>query len=384
MSENKHDILICMNIGIDARFWNETGVGRYTRNLVTELQLIDNKNTYILFSISKNISGIQKSLHNKNFSVKKADMRWHTIREQIAFPKLLEKESLDLIHFPYFSVPILYNKPYVITIHDLILHHFPTGEASTLPSPIYKLKHAAYKMIIEKAAKNAQKIIAVSDATKREIIDHLHVPENKIVVIYEGIDQGLIATAKSSSSKSNYILHVGNMYPHKNMDRVLDALEICQKKKIDIQLIIVGREDFFYQRFHSKVLNRNLEKAVVFKGEVSDSVLANLYQSCLATIVPSLMEGFGLPALEAMANRCLVLCSQIPSLIEVCGDAPLYFEPLDAQSIASQIENALTITNERRKAKVEIGYNRSKKFSWSEMGKDTHKVYESCASLRQS
>lgn len=374
-----------MNIGIDARFWNETGVGRYTRNLIKELQKIDNKNTYTLFSTSKNISSIQKVLNNTNFTIKKADIRWHTINEQVSLPRILEKENLDLMHFPYFSVPIFYKLPYVITIHDLILHHFPTGEASTLPLPIYHLKHAGYKLIIEKAAKNAEKIIAVSNATKNEIIDHLFIPEEKIVVIHEGVDTKLqTKDIKDREGKTNHLLHVGNLYPHKNMNRLLDALRICVEKKLDIKLVIVGRKDYFYQKFYEKVRQGGLDDYVVFKGEVSDEELANLYQTSLATIIPSLMEGFGLPALEAMNNNCLVLVSNIPSLKEVCADAAIYFEPLDSSDIAKKIEQLLSLPVGERNEKLRIGYNRTKLFSWEKMGRETLNVYESCLSLRQS
>lgn len=372
-----------MNIGIDARFWNETGVGRYTRNLISELQKIDSKNSYTLYSISKNIPSIQKEVTSSNFTIKKADIKWHTLGEQISFPKILEKDKLNLVHFPYFSVPIFYKLPYVITIHDLILHHFPTGEASTLPLPIYQLKHAAYKTVIEKAAQKAEKIIAVSKATKNEIIDHLHIKEEKITVIHEGFDKSLSLNTEGKKSK-NTLLHVGNLYPHKNMERVLDALQILINKNIDVRLTIVGRKDFFYQKFVKKVNSQGLGSVVDFKGEVSDKELQHLYITSTATIVPSLMEGFGLPALEAMANRCLVLASNIPSLKEVGGEAPIYFESLDSADIAQKISNALTITEQDVKRRTEIGYNRAQLFSWAKMGEETLKVYESCASIRQS
>jgi glycosyltransferase involved in cell wall biosynthesis len=372
-----------MHIGIDARFWNETGVGRYTRNLISQLQHLDTKNTYTLYTISKNVPSLKKELTNPNFYIKTADIKWHTIKEQVEFPKILQKDRLDLVHFPYFSVPIFYNRPYVITIHDLILHHFPTGEASTLPLPIYRIKHAAYMTIIQKAAQNAKKVIAVSKATKEEIIDHLKIPAEKVDVIYEGVDKSLTVD-KIHSKKSNDILHVGNLYPHKNMDRLLAAMQILVEKKIDMRLLIVGRKDYFYKKFSDKVKANGLDDLIIFKGEVSDKELSELYQSVAATIVPSLMEGFGLPALEAMANRCLILSSDIPSLKEVCKDAAIYFEPLDAKDIAQKITDTLEMSESDKKKKTEVGYNRAQQFTWEKMGNETRKVYESCVGIRQS
>lgn len=372
-----------MKIGIDARFWNETGVGRYTRNLVSELQRIDKKNSYTLFVLRKDVESVNSQLSTLNFQLKVADVRWHTIREQLILPKILEKENLDLMHFPYFSVPVRYKLPYVITIHDLILHHFPTGEASTLPSPIYNLKHIGYKYIIEKAAKNALKIISVSEATKKEITQHLNIPPEKVTVINEGVDKSLV-TNSTSTTKNTHLLHVGNLYPHKNMNRVLTALQICKDAKVEVKLVIVGRKDYFYQKFVNSVHSKGLDDSVIFKGEVTDAQLATLYQTSFATIVPSLMEGFGLPALEAMANNCLVLASNTPSLKEVCADTAIYFEPLDSNDMAEKIKSVMNSTEKEKQAREKIGYNRAQQLSWEKMGRETLKVYESCAGIRQS
>jgi hypothetical protein len=172
-----------MKIGIDARLINQTGVGRYTKNLIINLAKIDKKNQYILFLRQEEYN--QYSLPGNNFQKILADFRWHGLEEQVKFPKILEKENLDLVHFPYFSVPIIYKGKYIVTIHDLIIDHFDTGRATTLPLPIYRIKRFCYKYILSQAIKNSFKIIAVSKATKQEIIDHYRVNPNKIEVIYE-------------------------------------------------------------------------------------------------------------------------------------------------------------------------------------------------------
>src|SRR5690242_4609839 len=128
-----------MRIGIDGRLWNETGVGRYIRNLVWGLQEFDKKNEYVLF-IKKGLKIDDLRLKNDPWKVVETEIHWHSLAEQIKFPQILYKENLDLMHFPYFSLPIFYNKPFVVTIHDLIINHFPTGKASTLPYPLYLMK----------------------------------------------------------------------------------------------------------------------------------------------------------------------------------------------------------------------------------------------------
>src|SRR5579859_5764039 len=177
------------NIGIDARLWNETGVGRYTRNLVANIAKLDTAHQYSLFLLKKDFNTL--ILPGKNFTKKLADVRWHTLEEQIQFAKILYKEKLDLMHFPYFSFPYHYRKKFILTIHDLIIHHFSTGQASTLPRIAYEAKVLGYKFLLQSGAKRAEKIITVSQATKKEIIQHLHVPEEKITVTYEGFDTAL-------------------------------------------------------------------------------------------------------------------------------------------------------------------------------------------------
>src|ERR1035437_5626990 len=112
-----------MRIGIDARLWEQTGVGRYIRNIIANLQKIDKKNHYVLFIRSQDLESVSAQVKNKNWEIVETNIKWHSLSEQVQFPLVLNKAKLDLVHFPYFSVPILYKKPYVVTIHDLIIDH---------------------------------------------------------------------------------------------------------------------------------------------------------------------------------------------------------------------------------------------------------------------
>ncbi|MEK7517406.1 MAG: glycosyltransferase family 1 protein [Patescibacteria group bacterium] len=399
-----------MKIGIDARLWNESGVGRYIRNLVQQLLIIDKKNNYSLFVLSKDKENIKYKISNikKNWKLITTDIRWHTIEEQLRFPQIINSENLDLMHFPYISVPIFYNKPFVITIHDLIPNHFPTGLATTLPFPLYRLKHLGYKFVISQAARKAKKIIAVSNATKHEVIDHLKVDPNKVVVAYEGVDDKLNSKlnprfnrgqiSKLQIKTKSYFLYVGNAYPHKNLERLLEAFSLfCHPdqakpdlrsqsgrdsdfRQNDTELVLVGKEDYFYRRLEQKVSDMGLQKSVLFYGEVSDEELSVLYKNALALIMPSLMEGFGLPTLEAMANKCLVLASDIPSLKEICGNAAIYFDPYDIEDIAQKIKDVCLNDIYHLSGRKERGLERAKEFSWAKMAKETLKIYESCSS----
>jgi len=380
-----------MKIGIDCRLWDETGVGRYIRNLILNLQKLDQENEYALFVLSKDCNQVISHLSSLNFHLVKADVRWHTLEEQLKLPQILNRENLDLVHFPYFSVPIFYNRPFVVTIHDLIIHHFPTGQASTLPFPIYSLKLLGYKFVMNQVARKAKKIIVPLICVKEDLVNTLKVSGDKIVVTYEGVNlNGKLKMNPSASSgeKSqfkikNYFLYVGNAYPHKNLERLLQAFSILISKYPSVSLVMVGKEDYFYKRLKDKVRKLGLVKNVSFLKHVNDKELSDLYRSAKALISPSLMEGFGLPALEAMANKCLVLASDIPALKETCGDAALYFNPLSIDELAGKLRIVTSHTTEYGGLEElkKRGVERARKFSWRKMAKETLKVYESCFSL---
>lgn len=378
-----------MKIGIDCRLWGESGVGRYIRNLVCNLQKIDDKNNYVLFVRKADYENIKYlasrrsgQILNFKWKIAIADIRWHTLNEQLKFPSILNKENLDLMHFPYFSVPIFYNKPFVVTIHDLIIHHFPTGQASTLLPFLYQLKLFGYKYVISHAAKNAQKIITVSNVTKNEITEHLKIDPKKIIVAYEGVDREILNIKHEISSiKNPYFLYVGNAYPHKNLDRLVEAFNILISQYPSVSLVLVGQSDYFYKRLQGKVRKMRLENNIKFLGEVSDLELNQLYKNAMVLVMPSLMEGFGLPAIEAMANKCLVLASDIPSLKETCLEAALYFDPYNIDDIAKKLRDVYFNDSNHHSDLVKKGYERVRRFSWEKMARETLRIYESCFSL---
>jgi glycosyltransferase involved in cell wall biosynthesis len=375
-----------MRIGIDARFWNETGVGRYIRNLVAQLSVIDTENSYVLFmrEADRELFKPEKS----RWTVVSTDIHWHSLSEQLHFPQILDRQNLDVMHFPYFSIPIRYSRPYIVTIHDLILHHFATGEATTLPFHLYKIKLAAYKFIMNRAAANARKLIAVSHATAAEIHDHLHIESSKVSVIYEGVDSAINHQPSTINPDSigvnhqrygKYFLHVGNVYPHKNAKRLIEGFD--QADIEGYKLLFVGKKDYFMEQLEKFVRHSGLEKKVMFLGFVSDMDLGSLYQNSAATVVPSLMEGFGLPVLEAMVNNSLVLASDIPSLREIAGDGAIYANPFDVHDISAKIRYMAEGDRAKLASCKKRGLQIAKEFSWRKMARETLAVYESSISI---
>lgn len=363
-----------MKIGIDARLWGEGGVGRYIRNLCINLSEIDNKNSFVMFVLKRDRKTVEESIKNKNWKVVTAESRWHSFSEQLRLPRIINKEKIDLMHFPYFNVPILYTKPFIMTIHDLIYHHFVSGQASTLPLWLYGFKMIAYRLTIKNAVRKAKKIIAVSEFTKRDIINMLGVKEEKIDVIYEAADDFQSADYKQKDL-GKYFLFVGNVYSHKNAGLLIEAFKILHRENPDIRLAFVGRDDLFYQKLKKKLGKLVDSKNVVFFDNVSDAELGALYKNAICLIRPSLMEGFSLPPLEAAANRCLVLASDIPVHREIFNGAITYFDPYSINDILSKMKKIMNLSKKEKEDILNKTMKKVREFSWEKTAEQTLKVY---------
>ncbi len=371
-----------MKIGIDCRLWNETGVGRYIRNLVWNLQNLDKKNCYVLF-VKKDIANHELNIENDpRWKIVHANIRWHSFEEQIKFPGILYKENLDLMHFPYFSMPFFYKKPFVVTIHDLIINHFPTGRASTLPLPVYYAKRFAYNYLLKHSVKDAKTIIVPLNAVKEDVITTLGAVPEQIAVTYEGVENRRNKKLNIKNTISSpYFLYVGNAYPHKNLKRLMEAF-ISFKKDIkdEVKLLLVGKNDYFYKKLEEEALDKG-NKDIVFQHGVDDRKLFSLYAHAKAFVSASLMEGFGLPSLEAMSASCLVLVSDIPSFREVCQNVGFYFDPYNIDAIKKQLRFVYNLDYKTKQKLIVRGLNRVNDFSWRKMAEETLRIYESSLCL---
>ena len=361
-----------MKIGIDARFVGPqgTGLGKYTEKLILNLAKIDKKNQYAIFLRENNWSFLK--LNNfKNFTKVLADVPWYSLSEQYKMPSIFSAQNLDLMHVPHFNMPILYKGKFAVTIHDLILHKFKESAATTKNPIIFKLKRFGYKKVIENAVYKSQKIIVPSKFVKSDILKNFKVHPSKIVVTYEAAEEEYFQkTHHSSLITHHYLLYVGNAYPHKNLTSLLDAVKILKSR-----LIIVCPRDVFSERLKNEVAKRGLEKSVELKGYLNPEELSKLFRKASAYVFPSLSEGFGIPGLNAMAAGLPVVCSNIPVLKEVYGEAAYYFDPNDPKDIAKKIKSVLSSVKARSDL-VEKGRNQAQKYSWPKMARQTLKVYE--------
>lgn len=370
-----------MKIGIDARFFGlmGKGLGRYTQKLIEHLETIDSENQYVVFLRKENFDEYQP--FNKNFTKVLADYRWYSFAEQLFYPRLLNSYKFDLMHFPHFNVPLLYRRTFVLTIHDLILVHFPTLRATKLNPLVYWIKYLGYKLAISSAIARAESIIAVSEFTKNDIAGQYPQARKKITVTYEACDD-LCRISNMAPHHilekygiiKPYLLYVGNAYPHKNLQGLVDAFAQVSSTFPDMQLALVGKEDFFYARLKAYSAKKNIA-GVHFLGFVSDQDLDVLYRFAQAYVFPSLYEGFGLPPLEAMAKGAVVVSSDHPCMQEILGEAALYADARNSKKFAEAIMQVLS-DNGLRMDMIGKGYQQIKKYSWDGMAKQTFEIYQ--------
>jgi glycosyltransferase involved in cell wall biosynthesis len=359
-----------MKIAIDARMIGifMHGISRYAYNLIKSISEIDKKNEYVLLSNNNYLEDFVSSY--ENFSLKVINSRLYGMREQFSFPRLLKKEKIDIFHSPSFFGPVFGSCKVIMTIHDMIPLLF--REESSIMHKEY------YRFIVKRAAKNASRIITVSENSRRDIANYLSIPLEKIVVTYNAVDEvfrrnneGMVDEIKDRFGiNDGFILYVGTQKPHKNVSLLIEAYQQL-RGRINHQLIIAGRKHQLFQRS----LSKNMLEGVIFVGEVSDEFLSQFYRCADIYVSPSLYEGFGFPPLEAMACGTAVVAIRSPSLGEILGDVGYIVEGNQPEELASAIYKVL-LNGNIKKDLVEKGLERVKLFSWKETANKTVKIYE--------
>lgn len=379
-----------MKIGIDARFLGpeNKGLGRYVQKLVENLDLLDKKNKYFIFLRKDNFDLFKPT--NPNFKKVLADYKWYSFSEQIFMPFLLRKYKLDFVHFPHFNIPIFYFGKILITVHDLILLRFPTKKATTRNKLFYLIKFLAYKLTIFLAIKRATKIMAVSNFTKDDLREYYNLPEEKLAVTYEAVDNDRNLNEDKifpgdlefqKTELNNFFLYVGNAYPHKNLDRMILAFDKWKKKfKHSYKLVLVGKNDYFYKCLQDLIKKENIKDVIIF-NTLNDKSLYKLYKKAKAFLFLSLFEGFGLPPLEAMREGVPVLSSDHQVMLEVLGkDNALFCDGKNINDIIEKME--IIVTDERlQKNLIEKGKIQAKKYSWKKMAEETLEAYNEAGNL---
>ena len=370
-----------MRVAIDIRKINEFGVGTYIWNLVRNLAAIDGRNEYLLIGSHRNIHELGPLPANfKQLYQPEQETFWG---DHITIPFALRRQNVDVLHVPHHDAPFFNPAKLVVTIHDCVHVLFPHENSSKFQN------YRSYRQT-KRVVESAKHVLAVSKSTKEDLINIFDLPESKISVVHNALDErfAFSHTPKERKQvleryqlKDPFVLYAGKIRPHKNLQRLIEAFVVLKSELAEddeyknLKLIIIGDELSKHQYLRLTVVRSGAQQDVRFFGFVPYPILRVFYQSAVLFAFPSLYEGFGLPPLEAMANRTPVLASNTSSLPEVLGDAAVMVNPENVFDIARGMKLILSDDVLRQKL-IQKGVDQVAKFSWKVAAEKVVETYQ--------
>jgi glycosyltransferase involved in cell wall biosynthesis len=375
-----------LKIAIDIRTINKprSGVGYYVTNLIQKLQEIDKDNDYCLISNNgeyKNTFHAQSNFENHTTCISNENHLVGDLWESFYLPRLLEKKNVSVFHGPAFMVPLIKrNMGTVVTIHDIVSFIMP----DTIP-----MKYAFYmRNLIKLVSRKADRIISVSESTKNDLVKWLDVPEEKITVVHQAVSEAFHPATNGDGGadmrrrfgiRGRYMLFVGNLEPRKNLLHLMEAFALARERLGGpVQLVICGKKGWLYSGILKTYGRIRRGDDILITDYVNEKDLLGLYQNAEMFVFPSRYEGFGMPALEAMACGAPVITSNTSSMPEITGSAAIMVNPSDVGEISEamiKVANSESLRSELR----EKGLKQAKLFSWTNTARETLDVYRSLA-----
>jgi glycosyltransferase involved in cell wall biosynthesis len=389
-----------VHIGIDASCWlNRRGYGRFARELLTALVREDRENTYTFVAdfdpaLAEPANRVGRWVRVRTTTPAAqaaAAAGRRSVRDMWAMRRAVKQERFDLFFFPsaYTYFPVSGPMKVIVAVHDVIPERFPQHVFPNWRAAFF------WKMKLLAARRRADLVLTVSEASRRDLMEEFRISEVRIRVVPEAadgrfrrlMDERDLQEVEERRQRfgDQFLLYVGGISPHKNLELLLDVLAALRRQPGNsrCRLVLVGEyeRDVFhssYEALRKKSTDLGLNGAVVFTGYVSDSDLVYLYNAAPVFVLPSLLEGFGLPALEAMACGTPVVASAAGSLPEVVGDAGLLCKAEDPEAFREAIARVLC-DPELRASLRDRGLKRAAKFSWSESAKLTQSIFQQLA-----
>ena len=349
-------------------------------NLLENLLRIDNKNEYLLIVSSNNKKAFNFNYQNVSFLELRFNNNSRAKRvffEQFYLPIKIKKKNVDLFIAPGNTGLVRCPCKQLLIVHDLIFFVYPKHFSFIKRTYLHKF--------VKYSCKVASRIVTMSKNTKNDIVKYIKANEDKINVIYEGVDFEKFSRIKRDEAKDfirrkynikNYVYSPTSLYPHKNNDLVIEAFtKLKKEKKVPQKLIITGIDPYKKMNWLKDVIAKyEMENEVFYLGRVPGQHLPYLYSGADAVAYLSSYEGFGLPVLEAMAAGCPVLSSNRSSLPEVVGDAGVLVDPFNIEEVTNKMYELLTNEN-LRKEYIAKGLARAKQFSWENVARRFIKIY---------
>lgn len=360
-----------MHIVIDARN-RPSSTGRYTDRLLEHLQNIDKVNKY---TILLNLTDDWKPSNN-NFSTLPCPFPQFSMNplDEFRFSGLLYSLKPDLVHFTMTQQPLLYFGRIVTSTLDLTMLRFT--RPGTHSRVFHFIRMRLYRILFWWSNRKSRAIIAISHYVADDLAKLLPFTKRKTSVTYLASEPPL--PGKSTPVKDigkQFIFHSGSPFPHKNIERLVEAFELLAPTYPKLQLVLVGKMEQYFNKLAKKVAKSEFAERIILPGFVTDGELKWLHQNAAAYVLPSLSEGFGLPGMEAMSHGCPLVSSNATCLPEVYGDAALFFNPLNVDDMAMKIERVL---NDKTFVKDLLAREKEqiKKYSWERMAQQTLEIYE--------
>jgi len=362
-------------IGLDARKIRDFGIGTYVRNLVRALARVDAENRYVLLVRPADKEALPPL--PENFRTVTESSPVYSPSELVALSWRLFRLRLDLYHATHYVLPAVVPSRVVVTIHDIIHLLYP----EFLPSGLAFLY--AQRMI-HRSLTRGDRIIAVSQNTKNDLMEYFDVDGKKIQVVYNGVEERFRARLPEEEIDRQlaaagiarpYLLFVGNPKPHKNLDNVVQAYARARRMaQFDVPLVCVGAKSGADSKIRQRAQYLGLADRVLLMGHVPDELLPAIYQGATLFLYPTLYEGFGLPVVEAMASGVAVITSNTSALKEIADGYARLVDPLDVNKMAEEIA-AVMADDDLRAALAKLGARRAEDFRWEETAKKTLAIY---------
>ncbi len=378
-----------MRVAIDIRKVNEFGAGTHVWNLVRNLSDIDQTHHYFLMGSERQYLEFGSLGPNfEQINVPEDQSAWNL---HVRMPLLLRKHRIDVFHVPHYEAPLMVGCRLVVTIHDCVHLLFPHEGSS-------KFENYRRYLYTKRVVRSPDHVIAVSESTRKDLIGIFDLPASLTSVSHNALD-GRFSVAHPPAEqmqvleryqlKDPFILYSGQIKPHKNVDRLIEAFAVLKSELVDhkkyknLKLIIIGDKLSNHQYLRLTVVRSGVQQDVRFFGFVPYPILQVFYEAAVAFVSPSLYEGFGLPPLEAMANRTPVVASNTSSLPEVLGDAAILVNPENVFEIARAIK-LLLVDQVLRQKSIEKGLLQVATFSWKTAAENAIATYGLVATGRKA
>ena len=361
------------HIAIDARKYFDFGIGSYIQNLVTALGELKSPHAFTLFFSPVDAA---KVMLPEGWRARESRFKKYSVGEIALFGRVVRSARIELLHEPHYTLPMGLRGKSVVTVHDLI--HLKMPEYFSMAQRTYA------KLMLGYAVRNAGAVIAVSEKTKQDIVETFNVEQDRIHVVHHGIrsiyqkldDRGAVEEFRRAFGISKpFVLYVGNVKPHKNIPTLLKAFAKLRTGFNDLELVFAGGSCLADRSLGEQARTLGIAGAIRDVNRLSERDLIRAYNAAEMVVLPSLYEGFGFPALEAMACGTPLIASNAGALAEVVGDAAMMFDPLSPAALTEAMKTVLS-SSEQRAILVAKGKINARRFSWTTAAQRTLAIYE--------